>query len=190
MIGRMRTDVYSGMFFSNLVMYFIILTTGTSLYQAGIHQIDTVDQAALALRPLAGNAAYLLFAIGVIGTGLIAVPVLAGSLSYIISETFGWTEGLNKKFHEAKGFYIVIIISLAISLLINFIGISPIQALIYTAILYGLTAPVIILIVLHICNNKEVMGDKVNGKWSNGLGFAAFVLMAASGVMLIWFQFF
>ena len=190
MIGRMRTDVYSGMFFSNLVMYFIILTTGTCLYQAGVHQIDTVDQAALALKPLAGNGAYLLFAIGIIGTGLIAVPVLAGSLSYIISETFGWTEGLDKKFHEAKGFYIVIIFSLAVSLIINFIGISPIQALIYTAILYGLTSPVIIAIVMHICNNKEVMGGQVNGKWSNILGVATFLLMTVSGIMLIWFQFF
>jgi NRAMP (natural resistance-associated macrophage protein)-like metal ion transporter len=190
MIGRMRTDVYSGMFFSNLVMYFIILTTGTCLYQAGVHQIDTVDQAAAALKPLAGKAAYLLFALGVIGTGLIAVPVLAGSLSYIISETFGWTEGLSKKFHEAKGFYIVIIISLVISLFINFIGISPIQALIYTAVLYGLTAPVIIAIVLHICNNKAVMGNQVNGKWSNILGIITLLLMTVSGVALIWFQFF
>jgi NRAMP (natural resistance-associated macrophage protein)-like metal ion transporter len=189
LISRMRTDVYSGMFFSNLVMYFIILTTGTFLFGAGIHQIDTVDQAAQALKPIAGNGAYLLFALGIIGTGLIAIPVLAGSLSYIFSETFGWEEGLDKKFHEAKGFYIVIIISLLISLCINFLGISPIQALIYTAILYGVTSPVIIAIVLHICNNKKVMGEQVNGKWSNILGFAALLLMTVSAVALLWFQF-
>jgi NRAMP (natural resistance-associated macrophage protein)-like metal ion transporter len=189
-IGRMRTDVYSGMFFSNLVMYFIILTAGTILFSAGIHKIDTVDQAAAALKPLAGNAAYLLFALGIIGTGLIAIPVLAGSLSYIFSETFGWEEGLDKKFHEAKGFYIVIIISLLVSLCINFFGISPIQALIYTAVLYGLTSPVIIAIVLHICNNKEVMGEQVNGKWSNILGMVALLLMTISGAALIWYQFF
>jgi NRAMP (natural resistance-associated macrophage protein)-like metal ion transporter len=189
-ISRMRTDVYSGMFFSNLVMYFIILTTGTILFSGGIHQIDTVDQAAAALKPLAGNAAYLLFALGIVGTGLIAIPVLAGSLSYIFSETFGWEEGLDKKFHEAKGFYIVIIISLLVSLCINFMGISPIQALIYTAVLYGLTSPVIIAIVLHICNNKKVMGEQVNGKWSNMLGAAALLLMTVSGAALIWYQFF
>jgi NRAMP (natural resistance-associated macrophage protein)-like metal ion transporter len=189
-IGKMRTDVYSGMFFSNLVMYFIILTTGTFLFRAGIHQIDTVEQAAQALKPLAGDSAYLLFALGIIGTGLIAIPVLAGSLSYMFSETFGWEEGLDKKFHEAKGFYIVIVISLLISLLINFLGISPVQALIYTAILYGLTAPVIIAIVLHICNNKSVMGTEVNGKWSNLLGFAALILMTVAGGLLLWFQFF
>ena len=119
--------------------YFIILTTGTVLYQAGIHQIDTVEQAAMALKPLAGNLAYLLFAIGVIGTGLIAIPVLSGSISYIITETFGWKQGLDKKFHEAKAFYIIIAISLILGLSLNYVGISPIKALIYTAILYGLT---------------------------------------------------
>jgi NRAMP (natural resistance-associated macrophage protein)-like metal ion transporter len=190
LISRMRTDVYSGMFFSNLVMYFVILSTGTFLYRNGIHQIDTVDQAAQALKPLAGEFAYLLFAIGIIGTGLIAVPVLAGSLSYIFSETFGWEEGLDKKFHEAKGFYIVIIISMLVSLGINFLGISPVQALIYTAVLYGLTAPVIIAIVLHICNNENVMGKQVNGKASNIFGFLALILMTTAGVLLIWFQFF
>ncbi len=90
------------MLFSNLVMFFIILTTGSVLFNGNIHQIDTVEQAAQALKPLAGNAAYLLFAVGVIGTGLLAIPVLSGSLSYIITETFGWKEGLNKKFHQSK----------------------------------------------------------------------------------------
>ncbi len=189
-IAKMRTDVYTGMLFSNLVMYFIILTTGTILFDAGVHRIDTVDQAAMALKPLAGRASYLLFALGIIGTGLIAIPVLAGSLSYIFSETFGWEEGMDKKFHEARGFYGVMILSLVISLGINFMGISPIQALYYTAIGYGLTAPVIIAIVLHICNNKRVMGRAVNRPWSNWLGGAALVLMTVAGVMLIWFQFF
>jgi NRAMP (natural resistance-associated macrophage protein)-like metal ion transporter len=134
-IHEMKEDVDFGMSFSGLVMFFIILTTGTVLYNSGIHQIDTVEQAAKALKPLAGNAAYLLFAIGVIGTGLLAIPVLSGSLSYIITETFGWEQGLDKKFHEAKAFYIVIAISLLLGLSLNYIGISPIKALIYTAIL-------------------------------------------------------
>ena len=103
-MGEMKQDVDFGMLFSNLVMFFIILTTGTVLFNAGIHKIDTVEQAARALQPLVGNSAYLLFAIGVIGTGLLAIPVLSGSLSYIITETFGWKEGLDKKFHEAKAF--------------------------------------------------------------------------------------
>ena len=154
-INEMKQDVDFGMTFSGLVMYFIILTTGTVLYNGGVHQIDTVEQAAIALKPLAGNLAYLLFAIGVIGTGLLAIPVLSGALSYIITETFGWEQGLDKKFHEAKAFYVVIAISLVLGLSLNYIGISPIKALIYTAILYGMTAPVLIAIILHISNNKS-----------------------------------
>ena len=107
---NMKQDVDFGMLFSNLVMFFIILTTGTVLFNGGIHQIDTVEQAAQALKPLAGNFAYLFFAIGVIGTGFLAIPVLSGSLSYIIAETLGWKQGLDKKFHEAKAFYIIIAI--------------------------------------------------------------------------------
>ena len=154
----MKQDVDFGMLFSILTMFCILLTTGSVLFNGGIHKIDTVEQAAQALKPLAGNAAYILFAVGVIGTGLLAIPVLSGSLSYIITETFGWKEGLNKKFHNAKGFYIIIAISLIMGLSLNYIGISPIKALIYSAILYGLTAPVLIGIILHISNNKRIMG--------------------------------
>lgn len=187
-INDMEKDVDFGMSFSGVVMFFIILTTGTVLYQAGIHQIDTVEQAAAALKPLAGNFSYLLFAIGVIGTGLLAIPVLSGSLSYIITETFGWEQGLDKKFHEAKAFYIVMAISLILGLSLNYIGISPVKALIYTAILYGMTAPVLIAIILHISNNKKVMGAYTNSKKTNILGFAAFIIMAAAAITLIYLQ--
>ena len=187
-IHDMRQDVDFGMTFSGLVMYFIILTTGTVLFQGGIHQIDTVEQAAMALKPLAGNMAYLLFAIGVIGTGLIAIPVLSGSLSYIFAETFGWEQGLDKKFHEAKAFYLIIAISLILGLSLNYIGISPIKALIYTAILYGLTAPVLIAIILHISNNKKIMGIYVNGRTTNILGFTALFIMTLAAGTLIYLQ--
>lgn len=187
-IHVMNQDVDFGMTVSGFVMYFIILTTGTVLFNGGIHQINTVEQAAMALKPLAGNLAYLLFAIGVIGTGLIAIPVLSGSISYIISETFGWEEGLDKKFHEAKGFYVIIAISLILGLSLNYIGISPIQSLIYTAILYGLTAPVLIAIILHISNNREIMGSNVNGKTANILGFAALIIMTFAALTLIYLQ--
>jgi NRAMP (natural resistance-associated macrophage protein)-like metal ion transporter len=188
-IQDMKQDVDFGMTFSGLVMYFIILTTGTVLYNGGIHQIDTVEQAAIALKPLAGNLAYLLFAIGVIGTGLLAIPVLSGSLSYIITETFGWEQGLDNKFHEAKAFYAVIAVSLVLGLSLNYIGISPIKALIYTAILYGLTAPVLIVIILHICNNKKVMGQFTNSTKSNILGFSALIIMTMAAVALLYLQF-
>jgi NRAMP (natural resistance-associated macrophage protein)-like metal ion transporter len=187
-IHEMKEDVDFGMSFSGLVMFFIILTTGTVLYNSGIHEINTVEQAAKALKPLAGNAAYLLFAIGVIGTGLLAIPVLSGSLSYIITETFGWEQGLDKKFHEARAFYIVIAISLLLGLSLNYIGISPIKALIYTAILYGLTAPVLIAIILHICNNKKVMGKFTNTSTTNILGFTALLIMTLAAVTLIYLQ--
>jgi NRAMP (natural resistance-associated macrophage protein)-like metal ion transporter len=188
-MSKMRQDVNFGMFFSNLVMFFIILTTGTVLFNGGVHQIDTVEQAAQALKPLAGEFAYLLFAVGTIGIGFLAIPVLSGSISYIISETFGWEQGLNKKFHEAKAFYIVIAISLILGLLMNYMGISPIKALIYSAILYGLTAPVLIAIILHIANNKKVMGEHTNGKISNILGFATLILMTFAAVVMIYTQF-
>lgn len=187
-IHEINQDVDFGMTVSGFVMYFIILTTGTVLYNGGIHQINTVEQAAMALKPIAGNLAYLLFAIGVIGTGLIAIPVLSGSISYIFSETFGWEQGLDKKFHEAKGFYVIIAISLILGLSMNYIGISPIQSLIYTAILYGLTAPVLIAIILHISNNKKIMGTNINGKLANFLGFAALVIMSVAAIALIYFQ--
>ena len=187
-IDEMKKDVDFGMLFSNVVMFFLILTTGSVLFNGGIHQIDTVEQAARALKPLAGNFAYLLFAVGVIGTGLLAIPVLSGSLSYIFTETFGWKQGLNKKFHQAKAFYIIIAISLILGLALNYMGLSPIKALIYSAILYGLTAPVLIAIILHISNNKKIMGKHTNGKMSNILGFAALTLMSVAAVVLVYMQ--
>ena len=188
-IHEMKQDVDFGMLFSNLVMFFIILTTGTVLFNGGIHKIDTVEQAAQALKPLAGNLAYLLFALGVIGTGFLAIPVLSGSLSYIVTETFGWKQGLDKKFHQAKAFYLIITLSLILGLSMNYIGISPIKALIYSAILYGLTAPVLIAIILHISNNKKIMGKYTNTRSANIFGFAALLLMTVAAVVLIYMQF-
>ncbi len=170
-IKDMRFDVNIGMFFSNFVMFFIILATGSVLFRGGITTINTVQDAASALKPLAGNSAYLLFAIGVIGTGLLAIPVLAGSVSYMIAETFDWKEGLNTKWHQAKRFYLVLAISIIIGFVINLIGINPIKALIFTAIAYGVTAPPLIAIILHICNNKKIMGEFTNGPLSNTLSW-------------------
>jgi len=189
MIHKMDMDVDFGMFFSNLVMYFIILTTGTVLFKGGITEINSVEQAAKALEPLAGKLSYLLFALGIIGTGLLAIPVLTGCLSYMLSETFNWNGGLDKKYYEAKPFYWVIIISLLIGLAINYIGINPVQALLYTAILYGVTSPVLITVILHISNNKKIMGEYANSKLSNILGAIALLLMTASAALLIYFQF-
>ena len=188
MIKNMDLDVDFGMFFSNLVMYFIILTAGTVLFNEGVTEITSVEQAAKALEPLAGKLSYLLFALGVIGTGLLSIPVLTGCLSYMLSETFNWDGGLDKKYYEARPFYWVIIISLLIGLGINYIGINPVQGLIYTATLYGITSPILIAIILHISNNKKIMGKFTNGKWSNILGTTTLVLMTVSAIVLIYFQ--
>jgi Mn2+/Fe2+ NRAMP family transporter len=190
MLDDMKTDVNSGMFFSNLVMYFVILTAGVVLYGAGVKQIDTVEQAAHSLKPLAGQLSYLLFAIGVIGTGFLAIPVLAGCLSYILAETFNFSKGLDKKFYQAKPFYGMIVVSLVAGLCLQFLGITPVQALLYTAILYGLTAPVMIAVLLHIGNNKKIMGHHTNSVLSNVLGWLTLLLMTAAAVGLIWTQFF
>jgi Mn2+/Fe2+ NRAMP family transporter len=188
-LGDMKKDVNIGMLLSNMVMFFIILTTGSVLYTAGVREIDTVDQAAKALEPLAGELTYFVFAIGVIGTGLLAIPVLAGSQSYMLAETFGWKAGLDKKFSQAKPFYISIVISLLVGLSLDFVGVSPIKALLYTAILYGLTAPVLIAIILHIANNKKIMGKNTNSWFSNILGFITLVLMTIAAIGLIYFLF-
>jgi len=188
-ISDMKIDVDMGMLFSNVIMFFIILTTGTVLFNAHITQINTVDQAALALRPLAGNAAYLLFALGVLGSAFIAIPVLAGSLSYMYAEALGSGAGLDKKFHEAKSFYMVLIISLAVGLLMNLVGLSPIKMLIYSAVLYGLIAPILILLILHICNNRSILAKYVNGRLSNALGIITFIVMAAVAVLFLYLQF-
>jgi Mn2+/Fe2+ NRAMP family transporter len=188
-LDEMKKDVNFGMLFSNMVMFFIILTAGSVLYNAGIRQIDTVDQAAKALEPLTGKLTYLVFSIAVIGSGLLAIPVLAGAQSYMLAETFAWKAGLDKKFMKAKAFYISIIISLLVGLSLNFMGISPIKALLYTAILYGLTAPVLIAIILHIANNKKIMKTKTNSIFSNILGFTTLLLMTVAAVMLIYFLF-
>lgn len=187
LITNMKQDVDFGMFLTCLVFFFIILTTGTVLFGGGMHDINTVQDAAMALRPLAGDSAYWLFALGVIGTGLLAIPVLAGAVSYILAEAFDWEEGMNKKYYEAKGFYAIMAISLGLGLLLDYVGISPIDALLLAAVLYGVTAPVLIAMVMHISNNSAIMGTFVNKRWSNIFGAAACIIMTAAAVVLIYF---
>lgn len=178
-ISNMRGDVRFGMMLTNVTFFFIILTAGSVLFPNGIRDVSTVEEAAKALRPLAGEASYLLFAAGIIGTGLLAIPVLSGALSYIFSETFGWAKGFDKKFHEARAFYIIIGASLVVGLFMENFGVSPMKALLYTAILNGITAPVLIAIIMHICNNKAVMGKNTNNRWANLTGAITLILMSA-----------
>lgn len=185
-VRAMKLDTIIGMFFSNLIMFFIIATTASTLFVNGISNIETADQAAVALRPIAGDFAYLLFTFGILGTGFLAVPILAGSASYAISETVGWKAGLSKKFSEAKGFYFIIITSIAIGFFVNFLSIKPFALLYYTAILNGLCAPPLLLLILLISNNKKIMGLRSNSFLSNVLGSVIFLAMSICSGLLIF----
>ncbi len=181
-IARMRTDVWSGMFISNVVMFFIIAVCAATLFSHGISNINTAADAAAALRPLAGEKAYILFALGVIGTGLLALPVLAGSASYAIAESFSWEQGLYRKLHEAYAFYGILIIAMLVGLVINFIHLDPIKALIYSAVANGFVAPVILVLIVLLSSNKKIMGEWVNTTFTQGLGWLITGLMILSGI--------
>lgn len=177
-------DTTVGMFFSQLVMFFIIATTAGTLFAAGVHNIDTAASAAEALRPLAGDFAFLLFAAGIVGTGILAIPVLAGSAGYALSEAFGFHEGLNKTFRQAKGFYIIIAISTLLGFGLNLLGISPIKYLFYSAVLNGLVSPIMLVLLLLIANNEKIMGKYKNGLLSNVLTVITLVVMTAGAVAI------
>lgn len=184
-IKSMRIDVWSGMFLSNLVMFFIIAACGAILFTNGITDIQTTAQAAQALRPFAGEATYFLFSIGIIGTGLLAIPVLAGSSSYAITESFRWREGLYRNLRQAYAFYGVIIISMMVGLALNFVGIDPIDALIYAAIGNALVAPIILFFIIRMSSNKKIMGRWVNKRWVTAIGWGVMILMTVTGVAAI-----
>jgi NRAMP (natural resistance-associated macrophage protein)-like metal ion transporter len=181
-------DVSVGMFFSNVVMYFIILATAATLHQAGTTEVNSAAEAAEALRPLAGAGAFILMALGLIGTGLLAVPILTGSAAYAICETFGWKCSLDARPGRAPEFYLVLIASTLGGLLINFLGISPMQALLWTAILNGFLAPPLLGVIMLIANKESIMGKRVNGRWGNVLGWITTAVMfaAAVGFVLTW----
>jgi Mn2+/Fe2+ NRAMP family transporter len=170
-------DTKAGMFFSNFIGFFIIALTGSVLFGAGIHNIETIKDAAEALRPLAGDYAYYIFTLGVISSGLLAIPILAGSSAYVISEVFNWGGGLDRPFSKARGFYLVIIGSTFLGMLIPVFGINPVQALFWTAIIHGLVAPFLIATLLHMANNKKIVGPNINSRSINFWGYLTLVIM-------------
>lgn len=184
-LKRMRVDVWSGMLLSNLVMFFIIAACGATLFANGITNIGTLEQAAQALKPFAGEGAMLIFTLGIVGTGLLAVPVLAASASYAIAETFGWREGLNKSLKQARAFYGVIIISMLLGLSLNFIGLDPVKTLIYSALANGIIAPPILLSILLLSNNKKIMGLHSNGIFSKIVGTLIVLIMSFASLYSI-----
>ncbi len=176
-IGRMRTDVGTGMLLANVVFFFIVLTTAQVLFKNGINNIDSAEQAALALKPLAGNYAFLLFAAGIIGTGMLAVPVLAGSGAYALAEIMNWREGLEEKFSRAKEFYMVIALSILVGLSMNFFRINPIMALYYSAFLNGIISVPLLIIIMVVGNDPKIMGKETHPKWVWFFGWLSVIVM-------------
>ena len=178
-------DVNTGMFFSNVVMYFIILATAATLHAAGQTDIKSAADAAQALRPLAGDAAGILLALGLIGAGFLAVPVLSGSAAYAMSEAFGWRYGLDQNPGRAKQFYGVIVVATVVGMLINFVGINPIDALFWTAVINGFVAPPLLVLIMLVANNRAIMRTRTNGLATNVLGWIATLLMFAAAIALV-----
>ncbi|HEV2440421.1 MAG TPA: divalent metal cation transporter [bacterium] len=187
-LGYAAWDVNVGMFFSNVVMYFIILATASTLHRAGHTNITSAAQAAEALRPLAGPLATWLFALGLASAGLIAIPVLTASAAYAVGELFGWRTGLGERLGRAKAFYAVIAVSTAVGMLINFTGINPIDALFATAVINGFLTPPILLLLMLAVNNRAIMGSRVNGPLLNTIGWGTTAVMTAAviGLILTW----
>lgn len=183
-IRRMRTDVWSGMAFSNLIMFFIFAAVAGTLYANGITEIVTADQAASALKPF-GDFAFFLFALGIVGTGLLAVPVLAGATAYTVAESFGWRRGLYLKLKQARAFYGVIIISVLLGVIANFLRFDPIQGLIYAAVANGVIAPFILFFVVRLSSEKSVMGEHANHPFISFMGWVTIGVMAISGIAAI-----
>jgi NRAMP (natural resistance-associated macrophage protein)-like metal ion transporter len=180
-----RGDVVTGMLISNLIMFFIVLTAGATLHAAGRFDIQTAQQAADALRPIAGPSAALLFTVGIVGTGMLGVPVLAGSAAYAIAEASAWRRGMDETARSARQFYTVLALAMVGGMVITFAHLDPIKLLFWSAVVNGLLAPPLIVIILIVCNNEKVMGAHRNGRLLNVLGVAAALVMGLAALALI-----
>lgn len=188
-LRNMHVDTFVGMAISNIVMFFIIVVCAATLHTHGITNINTATDAAMALEPFAGPFAYLLFTLGIVGTGLLALPILAGSTSYAFSETFNWNEGLSKKWNEAQAFYAIITLSIVIGLLLLLLNISPIKMLLYAAILNGLVAPVVLFCIIRIASDKNIMGNWKSHPFILTLSWIIAFLMTVSAIATLIFIF-
>lgn len=185
-LSAARNDVLTGMFFSNLVMFFIILTTAATLHVHGIQNIETAKQAAEALRPLAGQGAYWLFTLGLIGTGMLGVPVLAGSCAYAIAEAASWREAsLSKKPRRARGFYLVIVAAMAVGIVLDSVGMNAVKMLFWSAVLNGVLAPPLVVLVVLLTSDKKVMGTRANSRKMKVLGWTCAAVMSAAALALL-----
>jgi Mn2+/Fe2+ NRAMP family transporter len=184
-LRRIRWDTWSGMLYSDLTAYFVMLATAVTLHGAGISHIETAAQAASALRPVAGNCAFALFAVGILGVGLIGVPVLAGSAAYALCEAMGWKWGLERRATDARGFYGVIAFSVAVALVIQYSPISPMKALFWSAVINGVVAVPLMAVITLLVSRKSVMGEYTSGRAIIMLGWTATGLMGAAAIRML-----
>jgi NRAMP (natural resistance-associated macrophage protein)-like metal ion transporter len=185
-LRKARTDVLTGMSISNVIAYFIILTTGATLHAAGQRDIQTAGQAAEALRPIAGNLAEELFSLGLIAAGFLGVPILAGSAAYAVAEASAWRRGIDRRPRIAKKFYAVIVVAMAGGMLIDYAGVNAIRMLFWAAVVNGVLAPPLIAIILHVSNNRSVMGEHTNGRALNFLGISTLLVMSAAAIAMLF----
>jgi Mn2+/Fe2+ NRAMP family transporter len=178
-------DVNTGIGFSNLVMYFIILATAVTLHASGHTDVESATDVAQALRPIAGDLSAALLAVGLIGGGILAVPILSGSAAYALSEAFGWRYGLDRNPARAKQFYAVIVAATLVGVAIDFTGVNPIDALFLTAVLNGLVAPPLLILIMVVANNGSVMGKRTNGRLLNVLGWTTAGIMSVAAIVLV-----
>jgi Mn2+/Fe2+ NRAMP family transporter len=181
-----QADVIAGSVVANLVTWAIMVTTAATLHGRGVTSVESATQAADALKPAAGPLAYWIFASGILATGLLAVPVLAGGVAYAVSEALGWPRGLRRGAARQPRFYAVLALCIGVAVLLNFAGVTPIRALVLSQVLNGLVAVPLVFLVLRIANDRAVMGDKTNGRLANVLGWGTFVVMAAVGAAAVW----
>jgi Mn2+/Fe2+ NRAMP family transporter len=188
-LRRSQLDIVCGMLFSNLVMYFIILSTGATLHKAGQTEIETAAQAAEALRPLAGDAAGILFATGVIAVGFLAVPIMTTGAAYDLAQVMGWKSSLHARPAEARKFYLAISGFTLLAVALNFLGFNPMKALVYSGIVQGFSTPPLLLLILLMTNNRRIMGEQVNSPAMNLLGgvTVAAIFAASIGLVVTWF---
>ena len=184
-ISYMYRDLNYGMVFSNLITFFIIALSAATLHNNHFTNVATIEQIAQILRPLAGQYTNLLFLIGITASGILAVPVLAGSAAYAVAEVFGWKEGFDNKFENAKGFYSILIISTLLGFLIPILNIHPVDILYYTAVIFGVVSPFMILMVIHMANNPKIMGKFISRHYSNVIAYLLFLIMSASVILML-----
>ncbi len=185
-IGTMYTDVRVGMIFSNIITFFVMILAASTLFSHGFSEVSTIEEMAVILQPLAGHYTNFLFLIGIVASGILAIPVLAGSAAYAIAETIGWRVGLDYTFGKARQFYVVLILATLLGIAIPALGLQPVNILYYTGIIFGLVSPFIIALVIHMANNPKIMGKYTNRLLSNTIAYILFLIMTSSIIAMFW----